>query len=97
MKQVKFRNLNSETQKKGSPKAKQDLKLSFRKLAATQDSQGLAQTTDLKTRANNNGNDREGLYEKACLYLDQVLNAAKNRQSFALDPGFRIRLRRILV
>ncbi len=90
MKQVKFRNLNSETQKKGSPKAKQDLKLSFRKLAAAQDSQGLAQTTDLKTSAKNNSNDREGLYEKACLYLDQVLKAAKNRQSFALDPGFRI-------
>ena len=92
MKQVKFRNLNSETLKKGSPKAKQDPKLSFRKLAATQDShrQGLAQGTDLKTRANSDGNDREGLYEKACTYLDQVLNAVKNRQSFALDPGFRV-------
>jgi len=90
MKQVKFRNLNSETQKKGSPKAKRDLKLSFRKLAAAQDSQGLAQSTDQKNWANSNGDDHEGLYEKACIYLDQVLNAAKNRQSFALDPGFRI-------
>ena len=90
MKQVKFRNLNSETPKKSGPKAKQNLKLSFRKLAAAQDSYGFAQSTDLKTRATSKGNDRNDLYEKACLYLDQVLNAAKNRQSFALDPGFRI-------
>jgi len=90
MKHVKFRNLNSETPKKSGPKAKQNLKLSFRKLAAARECYDFAQSTDLEKRATSQGNDRNDLYEKACLYLNQVLDAAKNRQSFALDPGFRI-------
>lgn len=90
MKHVKFRNLNSETPKKSGPKAKQNLKLSFRKLAAARECYDFAQSTDLEKRATSQGNDRNDLYEKACLYLNQVLDAAKNRQSFTLDPGFRI-------
>ena len=90
MRQVKFRNLNSETQKKGSPKAKKDLKLSFRKLAATQDSDANSQNPAVKTRTNGNGNNRKDLYDKACLYLNHVLAAVKNRKSFALDSGFQI-------
>lgn len=87
---VKFRNLNSKTQKKGSPKAKQDLKLSFRKLAATQDSHADPRITGTAARTNRNGGNRKGLYDKACIYLNHVLNAVKNRKSFALDPGFQI-------
>jgi hypothetical protein len=87
---VKFRNLNSETQKKGSPKAQQDLKLSFSKLAATQGSSVVSRRTGVTTRTNSNGGKRKGLYDKACIYLNSVLNAVKNRKSFALDPGFQI-------
>jgi len=89
MSRVKFRNLNPETQKKSSPRANQDRTLSFRKLAA-RDSHAATDHPLVKARSNNNGNNRKGLYDKACAYLDQVLNAVKNRKSFALDPGFRI-------
>ena len=87
---VKFRNLTSETQKKNSPKKSQDLKLSFRKLAAKGDGHARSDIPVVKTRPNNNGNNRKGLYDKACIYLNQVLNAVKNRKSFPLDPGFKI-------
>ncbi len=87
---VKFRNLISEAQKKSSPGAKQDPKLSFRKLAATQDSRAPTRIADPKIAADSNGNNRRGLYDKACIYLNQVLNAVKNRKSFPLDPGFQI-------
>ena len=87
---VKFRNLSAETQKKGSPKSSQNLKLSFRKLAAKGDRHVIADRPAVKSRSNNNGNNRKGLYDKACLYLNHVLNAVKNRKSFALDPGFQI-------
>lgn len=86
---VKFRNLNPETQKKSSSRANQDQTLSFRKLAA-RDSHAVKDRPLVKAGSNNNGNNRKGLYDKACLYLNHVLNAVKNRQSFALDPGFRI-------
>jgi len=86
---VKFRNLNPETKKKSSSKANQDQKLSFRKLAA-RDSHAATDRPAVKTRSNNLGNNRKGLYDKACVYLNQVLDAVKNRKSFALDPGFRI-------
>jgi len=87
---VKFRNLTSETQKKSSPKSNQDLKLSFRELAAKRDSHAIGDIPVVKTKSNNNGNNRKGLYDKACIYLNHVLNAVKNRKSFALDPGFKI-------
>ena len=90
MSQTKFRNLNSEPQKKGSPKAKQDMKLSFTKLAATQGTPTASQHTGVYTRPDCNGQDRKGLYDMACNYLNQVLNSVKNRKSFALDPGFKI-------
>jgi HD-GYP domain-containing protein (c-di-GMP phosphodiesterase class II) len=86
---VKFRNLNSESKKKSSPKTKKDLKLSFRDLAA-RDSHAVTDGPAVKTRIKNNGKGRKGLYDKACLYLNHVLNAVKKRKSFALDPGFRI-------
>ena len=86
---AKFRNLNPETKKKSSPKANQDQKLSFRKLAA-RDSHVVTDRPAVKTRSNKNGNNRKGLYDKACVYLNQVLDAVKNRKSFALEPGFRI-------
>ncbi len=78
---VKFRNLTSETQKKSSPKAKEDLKLSFRKLAATRDSYANSQSPEVKTRTNGNGNNRKGLYDKACIYLNHVLMAIINNSS----------------
>ena len=59
-------------------------------MAATQDSYANSQSPAVKTRTNGNGNNRKDLYDKACLYLNQVLKAVKNRKSFALDPGFQI-------
>lgn len=87
---VKFRNLTSETQKKNSPKSNQDLKLSFRKLAAKRDSHVIIDRPMVKTRSHNNGHNRKGLYDKACIYLNHAFDAVKNRKSFALDPGFKI-------
>ncbi|MBE9544381.1 MAG: HD domain-containing protein, partial [Proteobacteria bacterium] len=86
---VKFRNLNPEAPKKNSPRASQDQTLSFRKLAA-RDGYAVTDRPLEKTRSNNNGNNRKGLYDKACIYLNHVLKAVKNRKSFALDPGFQI-------
>ena len=84
-----YQNLNSETQKKISPKTKQDLKFYFSKLPA-RNSHTTTRSPAVKTRINNTDNSRTELYEKACMYLNQVLRAVKNRQSFALDPGFQI-------
>ena len=47
---AKFRNLNPETKKKSSPKANQDQKLSFRKLAA-RDSHVVTDRPAVKTRS----------------------------------------------
>jgi HD-GYP domain-containing protein (c-di-GMP phosphodiesterase class II) len=91
-----FRNMKNKAQKKSSPKPKQNLKLSFRKLAANRDMQSLpvpgkqAAKTDSKSKANDNGNNRKGLYEESSLYLNQALSAVKNRKRFELEPGFRI-------
>jgi HD-GYP domain-containing protein (c-di-GMP phosphodiesterase class II) len=87
---VKFRNLTSETQKKSSPNGNQDLKLSFRKLAAKRDGHAFTDSPMVKTRSHNNGHNRKGLYDNACIYLNHVFDAVKNRKSFALDPGFKI-------
>jgi len=89
MSQVKFRNLNPETQKKSSHRADQDQTLSFRKLAV-RDSHAVTDRPAVKAGSNNNASNRKGLFDKACVYLNQVLAAVKNRKSFALDPGFRI-------
>jgi HD-GYP domain-containing protein (c-di-GMP phosphodiesterase class II) len=88
--QKKSRNLSSESQKKVSPEGKQNMKLSFRKLAAKQDRHTITDQPVQSTRSNSNGNNRKGLYDKACIYLNHVLNAVKNRKSFALEPGFKI-------
>jgi HD-GYP domain-containing protein (c-di-GMP phosphodiesterase class II) len=91
---VEFRNMN-KAQKKSSLKAKQDLKLSFSKLAANRDKQVLPAKAAVKASPktknnNNNNNSRKELYDKSSIYLNQVLAAVKNRKSFALEPGFRI-------
>jgi HD-GYP domain-containing protein (c-di-GMP phosphodiesterase class II) len=89
---VEFRNMENKAQHKSSPKAKQDTKLSFRKLAAARDKLSAAGRPAVKTSPipENSNNNRKGLYDKAGIYLNQVLSAVKNRKSFALEPGFRI-------
>jgi HD-GYP domain-containing protein (c-di-GMP phosphodiesterase class II) len=93
---VEFRNMKNKAQKISNSKPKKDLKLSFRKLAANRDMQSLPGPgkppvkTEFKSEANYNGNNRKGLYEESRLYLNQVLSAVKNRQSFELESGFRI-------
>jgi len=88
---VEFRNLKNRAQKNGSSKAKQDLKLSFSKLAANRDQQALHGEPAIKTGSKSiNNNTRKELYEKSSIYLNQVFSTVKNRKSFALDPGFRI-------
>lgn len=92
---VEFRYMENEIQNKSSPKDKQELKLSFRKLAANRDKQVLSGQPTLKagtkTKNSNNGNhNRKELYDKSSTYLNQVLSAVKNRKSFALEPGFQI-------
>jgi len=57
---------------------------------AARDSHAVTAGPAPQTRVNNNGKGRKGLYDKACMYLNHVLNAVKNRKSFALDPGFQI-------
>ena len=92
MSQVEIRSMKDDAQNKSNPKAKQDLKLSFRKLAAGQGKLAAAhhpKANSLPQPAGNNHN-RKSLYDKASVYLNQVLSAVKNRKSFALEPGFRI-------
>ena len=88
---VEFHNMENKAQNKNSPKAKQDLKLSFRKLAAARDKLPAEVRPTVKTSPKtNNNNNRKELYDKASIYLNQVLSAVKNRRTFALEPGFRI-------
>ena len=90
---LEFRNMEEKAQNKSSPKAKQDLKLSFRKLAAKRDKQILPVQPVAKAQPksnNNHNNNRKGLYDKTSIYLNQVLGAVKNRKSFALDTGYQI-------
>ncbi len=93
---IKFRNMTNRPQKKSSPKPKQDLKLSFRKLAAMQDKQSIAgpakpaEKAEPHPIANDYGKKSKGLYEESSSYLSHVMNALKNRQSFSLEPGYRI-------
>jgi len=89
MRSTNYRIINAEAQKKSSPKAKQASKFIFSELAV-RDSHAIIGDPIEKTRINNNGSNRKELYDKACMYLNQVLRAMKNRQSFALDPGFQI-------
>ncbi len=86
---VDFRKINSETHKNKGQKPGQKLKLSFRELA---DSRQSRQVTAGGATENNRPSpeNRMQLYEKASLYLNQALNAVKNRRSFPLEPGFKI-------
>jgi len=90
---LEHRNMKNKAQKKNSPKAKPDLKLSFSKLAANRGKQVMPGIPAIKVKpaaTNNNNENRKGLYDKSSDYLNQVLSAVKNRQSFALEPGFQI-------
>ena len=89
---IEFRNMENKAQNKSKPKAKQDLKLSFRKLAAARGKLGAAgrPTVTPSPQSTSNNHNRKGLYDKASIYLNQVLSAVKNRKGFALEPGFRI-------
>ena len=90
---LEFRNMEDKALKKDSPKAKQNLKLSFSKLAADRDKQALSGKPEVQAEhtANNNYNtNRKGLYEESGNYLKQVLSAVKNSKSFALEPGIQI-------
>jgi len=89
---VEFRNMKNIARKNGGSQAKQDLKLSFSKLAANQDQRAPHRERAIKTGSQpiNNNHNRKGLYDKASIYLNQVLTTVKNRKSFALDAGFRI-------
>jgi HD-GYP domain-containing protein (c-di-GMP phosphodiesterase class II) len=88
---AKLNTMINEPRIKDSSKAKQDLKLSFRKLAARRDKRTVTGSplpgTGLASTSNTN---RKGLYDKASTYLNQVFGAVKNRKSFPLEPGFRI-------
>jgi len=87
-----FQDMKNKVQNKSNSKAQQNMKLSFRKLAANQGRQALSGELVLKAepKANPNLNNRKGLYDKSSIYLNQVLGAVKNRKSFALEPGFQI-------
>jgi len=87
---VEFRNMKNIARKNGGAKAKQDLKLSFSKLASNQDRRAPHREPAIKSRSQAINNNRKGLYDKASIYLNQVLTTVKNRKCFALDPGFRI-------
>ncbi len=89
---VEFRNMDNKAQNKSNPKAKQDLKLSFSKLAAARGKLAAASrpTVTAPPQPTSNNHNRKDLYGKASVYLNQVLSAVKNRRSFALEPGFRI-------
>lgn len=85
---LKLRDMKDTVQNNSRPKAQQDLKLSFRKLAAVRNQQIPPDNPVL--RATPNRNNRKRLYDQFCKYLSQVLNAVKNRKSFALEPGFQL-------
>jgi len=88
---VNFRNMNMKAPSKGSPVAKQEVKLSFSHLAARQDPNVLPDKQLKKTEPKaHNGYDRKKLYNKSSVYLSGALNAVKNRNSFSLEPGFQI-------
>jgi len=85
---LEFRDMKDKVQNKNSLKTRQNLKLSFSKLAASCGQQALSAKPVVKTAPHDN--NRKRLYEKSSKYLNQVLSAVKNRKSFALEPGFQI-------
>jgi putative nucleotidyltransferase with HDIG domain len=89
---MEFRNMENKARIKSRPQAKQDMKLSFTKLAAARDKSALPGKLLLKTgpKPHAGNNDRRGLYDKSSEYLNQVLGAVKKRTSFTLEPGFQI-------
>ena len=59
---VEFRNMKNKARKNSSSKAKQNLKLSFSKLAANRDQQALHGKPAIKTESQAiNNNNRKGL------------------------------------
>jgi putative nucleotidyltransferase with HDIG domain len=90
---VTISNTRNKAREKSSPKAKQDLKLSFTKLATSRDHQALPGIPAIISRPKTddaNINNRKELYDKSSIYLNQVLSAVKARKSFDLEPGFQI-------
>jgi HD-GYP domain-containing protein (c-di-GMP phosphodiesterase class II) len=59
-------------------------------LAAKQGNRAVTGSPAVKATQRYSGGNRKALYDKACIYLNHVLNAVKNRKSFALEPGFQI-------
>ena len=84
---VKFRNLQIERLDGKDQRSVKDSRLSFRKLANIQSTQPQAETG---SRQPINAKNRKILYEKASEYLNEVLNAVRERKGFALTPGFQI-------
>ena len=67
---VNFRNMNRNAPSKGSPVAKQEMKLSFSQLATRQDPNVLPDKQLEKTEPKaHNGYDRKELYNKSSIYL----------------------------
>ena len=89
---VEFRKMENDARNISNTKAKQSLKLSFRKLAAATDKSAAAAGPKAgpSSKSPDNNHNRKDLYSKASIYLNQVMSAVKNRKSFALEPGFRI-------
>jgi len=81
---VEFRNIKLKSKASGSQGFKKKSKLSFKKLAAVQDTTAKARPADAPDE------NRKALYEQALRYLNQVMDAVKNRRKFSLEEGFQI-------
>ncbi len=92
MSQAEFRNMENKARIERRPQAKQNMKLSFSKLAAAREKSALPGNRMLKNapKPHPGNKNRKGLYDQSSEYLNQVMGAVKNRASFTLDPGFRI-------
>ncbi len=86
---VDFRKINVEAHKNKGRPADQKPKLSFRELAVSRENNRAAAGGSAQSNRPSPEN-RTLLYEKASLYLEQALNAVRNRRSFPLEPGFKI-------
>ena len=85
----KYRNNRPETKKVGGSTAEKNQKYIFSELAVRHSHIFNGNPVE-KAKISNNGSNRKKIYGKAGLYLKQVLDAVKNRQSFDLGPGFQI-------
>lgn len=87
-----LREIESDTLKTDVQPGDSGLKLSFRKLAATQSKRmesGIQESGNGKVLSGEAKN-RKILYQKASEYLNQAFQAIRNRRSFNLEPGFQI-------